>query len=96
MYIVAAFYNPLPWQANAKRDDQLMNRTKDYFYNQILNCDEKIKKGELGDFNFPVFCSFVVGWVIIFMCLKNGISTTLYLSIKLVLKNSNIFNFFKI
>lgn len=74
MYIIAAFYNPLPWQEFSQDESKLMDRTKHYFYDTILSLTKN--EGEFGSFHWNVFFAFTVGWILIFLCLKNGISTT--------------------
>ena len=74
MYIVAAFYDPLPWQTDTESETGLMDRTSHYFYRTIL--DKTDCTSCIGGFNPKVFGAFTFGWILVFLCLKNGISTT--------------------
>lgn len=51
-----------------------MNRTSDFFYHDVLNISAE--QTELGGFYLPVLIAFAFSWVIVYLCVRNGIKTT--------------------
>ena len=78
LYLVVCFKPILPWDDKNyyefKDNKDLLFRTKDFFYNKILDSVEN--KGEIGSINYKVLVSFIVTWILIYCCLKNGIKNT--------------------
>lgn len=65
--------NPLPWERN-KGDKGLLLRTHEFFYNDIVGLT--VEQGEIGGFHWPLLTCFIISWILVYFCLRNGIKQT--------------------
>lgn len=67
IYIYTAFMDPLPWVSDDLDSKGLLHRTSDFFYKDVIQKVD-IPDGHLGDFNWIVFLSYTISWILIFLC----------------------------
>ena len=78
LYLIACFSPKLPWTDERyytfTDNKDLLFRTRDYFYREILDCVET--KGEIGGVNYKILLTFILSWIVVYYCLRNGIKNT--------------------
>ncbi|KAJ8297498.1 hypothetical protein KUTeg_024029 [Tegillarca granosa] len=50
--------------------------SEEYFSNYVLGLNEVTGFEDIGDFSLKLIFALVVGWIVIFLCLKSGIKTS--------------------
>jgi SNF family Na+-dependent transporter len=83
MYLCLSFMNPWPWasdypDANSKPLTQTsaLSRTVDFYTKYIIGQRDDVPVGALGGFHWPLLAAFIASWILVYVCLKNGIKTT--------------------